>query len=149
MTALVQTASREEYNNTREPLLKLCDGDKMHPLFAYYDENWNNMPEAFVTFELDNLAHLSNATNNRIKSKWSKLKQQVNAAFTVEQLIATLAHIQYMCEEDYNRELNHIGHCRAPDEDSDDSELKLLFNTVSAFAYKVYAKAYNLSNEKS
>ncbi|DAZ95138.1 TPA: hypothetical protein N0F65_009847, partial [Lagenidium giganteum] len=148
MTALVQAASREEYNNTRELLLKLCDGDKMHPLFAYYDENCNNMPEAIVTYELDDLAHLSNPTNNRIKSKWSKLKQQVNAAFTVEQLIATLAHIQYMCEEDYNRELNHIGHRRAPDEDSDDSALKLLFNTVSEFAYKVCAKEYRLSDEK-
>ncbi|DBA00371.1 TPA: hypothetical protein N0F65_000556 [Lagenidium giganteum] len=60
MTALVQAASREECNSTRELRLKLCGGDKMHPLFAYYDENWSNMPEAFVTFELDDLAHLSN-----------------------------------------------------------------------------------------
>ncbi|EGZ11824.1 hypothetical protein PHYSODRAFT_517941 [Phytophthora sojae] len=86
--------------------------------------NWDSNQDEWVSYKRGNTPHLTNNTNNRIESKWGKIKDVINDSFTIDQLLSTLMTLQHYAEEQYLAEYHRVG--SRPSRDSEDRELTLL-----------------------
>lgn len=55
-------------------MLRILGGEENHHLFKTFTENCDNSQNHLVSYKRGNISHLTNNTNNRIESKWGKIK---------------------------------------------------------------------------
>ncbi|ETI35427.1 hypothetical protein F443_18230, partial [Phytophthora nicotianae P1569] len=66
--ALVYSRCPQEYEDTKDSLLKALGGDDEHPIYAYFIKNWDSTKDEWVSYRRSNVEHLQNNTNNRLES---------------------------------------------------------------------------------
>ncbi|KAG6951747.1 hypothetical protein JG687_00013422, partial [Phytophthora cactorum] len=71
------------------------------PYYKTFTENWDCNEDEWVSYKRGNVSHLTNNTNNRIESKWGKLKDVIKDKFTIDKLVSTLITLQEYAEEQY------------------------------------------------
>ncbi|KAE9053212.1 hypothetical protein PF006_g33626 [Phytophthora fragariae] len=86
--------------------------------------------------------HLKNNTNNRLESKWGRIKEVVDGNFTIDQLISMLITLQDYAEELYLAEFHRIG-TRPPM--AEDPELSVLAMQLSEYAFRMVAEQHQLA----
>ncbi|POM62808.1 hypothetical protein PHPALM_27988 [Phytophthora palmivora] len=132
VSALVFSTSEEQYEHGKQYLLKLLGGDEAHEFYRFFLDNWDDCRDEWVLYLRGNVPHLGNNTNNKLESKWGKIKQVVAKDFTIDELISTLIVLQEFAEGDYLREYHKVGSCPQTD---DNRELSALGMTLSPFAF--------------
>lgn len=140
---LVYATSKKEYEDARGAMLQQLGGDTRHQLYRTFMENWDNSQEKWVSYQRGNVPHLTNNTNNRIESKWGKIKDVINDSFTIDQLLSTLITLQEYAEEQYLAEYHKVG--SRPSRCDEDAELSSLALLVSTFAFDLVASQHALA----
>ncbi|KAE9264498.1 hypothetical protein PF001_g31252 [Phytophthora fragariae] len=143
MSLLVYARSRQEYEDARGCMLEKLGGDTSHPLYKTFMENWDNSQEEWAAYKRGNVPHLTNNTNNRIESKWGKIKDVNNGAYTIDQLLSMLITFQEYAEEQYLAEYHRVG--GRPHDGNEDPELASLALQISPFAFDLVAKQHTLA----
>ncbi|ETO69376.1 hypothetical protein F442_13841 [Phytophthora nicotianae P10297] len=83
-------------------------------------------------YKRGNVPHLNNNTNNRIKSKWGKIKDDIKNKFTIAQPVTNSITLQEYAEEQYIAEFSRVGgRLSGLNEDSEPVSLTL---QISEFA---------------
>lgn len=139
LTSLVTAKSETEYEQGKAYLLQLLDGNEDHELYRTFIDNWDGSRAEWVLYERGNVPHLGNHTNNRLESKWGKIKQVVSKDDSIDELISTLILLQEVAEDDYLREYHRVGSC--PQRESN-PELAALAMNLSPFAYDLVAEEF-------
>ncbi|KAE8972758.1 hypothetical protein PR001_g26506 [Phytophthora rubi] len=132
MAQLIYARSASEYDEQKALLLDLLGGNDNHPLYNTFIENWDGMTEEWVAYRRGNIPHLRNNTNNRLESKWGKIKQLVNSDYAIDELVSALIMMQEWAEDEYIEEYNKIG-SRPPI--AEHPELSALAVTVTKYAF--------------
>ncbi|GMF43370.1 unnamed protein product [Phytophthora fragariaefolia] len=96
---LVYAANKDEYDDAKDALLTALGGDMSHEFYRTFTTNWDSTQDEWVAYKRGNIPHLTNNTNNRIETKWGKLKDIINDSFTIDQLLSTLITLQNYAEE--------------------------------------------------
>ncbi|KAE8956287.1 hypothetical protein PR001_g31783, partial [Phytophthora rubi] len=134
MGLLVYARSKMEYDEARSTMKELLGGDDTHPLYKTFLENWDNSQKEWVSYLRGNVPHLTNNTNNRIESKWGKIKDVIKGTNSIDELVTTLITLQEYAEDQYIAEYHRVGsRPRGPDEDP---ELAALGMQISPFAFR-------------
>ncbi|KAE8896824.1 hypothetical protein PF010_g14665 [Phytophthora fragariae] len=132
MGLLVYARSKMEYDEARSTMKELLGGDENHPLYKTFLGNWDNSQEEWVSYLRGNVPHLTYSTNNRIESKWGKIKDVINNTSSIDELVTTLITLHEYAEDQYIAEYHRVGsRPRGPDEDP---ELAALGMEISPFA---------------
>ncbi|POM58472.1 LOW QUALITY PROTEIN: Hypothetical protein PHPALM_36873 [Phytophthora palmivora] len=134
MRLLVYAKRKEEYEDGKKALLNLLGGDKAHEL------NWDANREEWVSYLRGNVPHLTNNTNNRIESKWGKIKDVIKDSLFIDQLLSALITLQEYGKEQYMVEYHRIGSLI-----DEDPELSLLGLQLSSFAFDLIEKQFGLA----
>ncbi|POM79893.1 Hypothetical protein PHPALM_2336 [Phytophthora palmivora] len=143
MRLLVYAESRQEYDDAKGAMLQKLGRDASHELYKTFMENWDNSQDEWVSYRRGNVPHLTNNTNNRIESKWGKLKDIINESFSIDQLLSTLITLQEYSEEQYLKEYHRVG--SRPARICEDPELSRLGLQLSAFAFDLVSKQHTLA----
>ncbi|EGZ08762.1 hypothetical protein PHYSODRAFT_429614, partial [Phytophthora sojae] len=106
MAQLIDSTSAKEYDSQKALLLDLLGGNKQHKLYQLFVKNWDNTQDEWVAYRRGNIPHLRNNTNNRLESKWGKLKQLIMSDYPMDELVSTLIMIQEWAEDEYVEEYN-------------------------------------------
>ncbi|KAE9212308.1 hypothetical protein PF005_g10639 [Phytophthora fragariae] len=147
MGLLVYARSKMEYNEARSTMKELLGGDETHPLYNTFLENWDNSQEEWVSYLRGNVPHLTNNTNNRIESKWGKIKDVIKGTSSIDELVTTLITLQEYAEDQYIAEYHRVGsRPRGPDEDP---ELAALGMQISPFAFRLVAEQHGLATRSN
>ncbi|OWY95994.1 hypothetical protein PHMEG_00033855, partial [Phytophthora megakarya] len=133
ITAIVYSNSETEYEQGKAYLLQLLGGHTDHELYQSFLNNWDANRREWVLFERGNVPHLRNHTNNRLESKWGKVKQVINKDDFIDDLISTLIFLQEVAEDKYLREYHRVGSCGVSHENP---ELAALAMNLSPFAFE-------------
>ncbi|POM65156.1 Hypothetical protein PHPALM_19178, partial [Phytophthora palmivora] len=131
------------YEDGKGALLDLLGGDKAHELYKFFLSNWDANREEWVSYLRGNVPHLTNNTNNRIESKWGKIKDVIKDSLSIDQLLSTLITLQEYGEEQYMVEYHRIG--SRPARIDEDPELSLLGLQLSSFAFDLIEKQFGLA----
>ncbi|OWY95998.1 hypothetical protein PHMEG_00033849, partial [Phytophthora megakarya] len=75
LSALVYSTSQRQYDEDKHYLLKVLKNNEDHELYRFFMVNWDVRKEEWALFERGNVPHWGNHTNNRLESKWGKIKQ--------------------------------------------------------------------------
>ncbi|KAE8879565.1 hypothetical protein PF003_g36420 [Phytophthora fragariae] len=143
MGLLVYARSKIEYDEARSTMKYLLGGDEEHPLYRTFLENWDNSQEEWVSYLRGNMPHLTNNTNNRIESKWGKIKDVINCTFSINELVTTLITLQEYAEDQYIAEYHRVGsRPHGPDEDP---ELDALAMQISPFAHRLVEEQHGMA----
>lgn len=143
MRLLVYAESAQEYEEAKGAMLQKLGGDTAHELYQTFLKNWDNSQEEWVSYRRGNVPHLTNNTNNRIESKWGKIKDIINDSFSIDQLLSTLVTLQEYAEEQYLSEYHRVG--SRPARASEDPELSRLGLQLSPFAFDLVSKQHALA----
>ncbi|KAG6954652.1 hypothetical protein JG688_00012253 [Phytophthora aleatoria] len=143
MSLLVYAKSDQEYEDAKGAMLEKIGGNEAHPLYKTFDENWDNSQDQWVSYKRGNVPHLTNNTNNRIESKWGKIKDVIKDTFTIDELVSTLITLQEYAEEQYIAEYNRVG--GRPSGLNEDPELASLALQISEFALKLVSEEHALA----
>ncbi|EGZ19485.1 hypothetical protein PHYSODRAFT_430265, partial [Phytophthora sojae] len=101
MRLMVYASNEDEYEDAKGAVLELLGGDTSHELYRTFMANWDSNQDEWVSYKRGNTPHLTNNTNNRIESKWGKIKDVINDSFTIDQRLSTLMTLQHYAEEQY------------------------------------------------
>ncbi|KAL4093296.1 hypothetical protein PRIC1_010730 [Phytophthora ramorum] len=143
MGLLVYARSKVEYDEARSTMKERLGGDEGHPLHQTFLDNWDNSQEEWVSYLRGNVPHLTNNTNNRIESKWGKIKDLIKVTCSIDELVTTLITLQEYAEDQYIAEYHRVGgRPRGPDEDP---ELAALATQISPFAYRLVEEQHGLA----
>ncbi|OWY97736.1 hypothetical protein PHMEG_00031663 [Phytophthora megakarya] len=134
LSALMYSTSQRHYDEGKHYLLKLLENNEDHELYRFFMVNWDARKEEWALFERGNVPHLGNHTNNRLESKWGKIKQIVGRSDSIDELISTLILLQELSEDEYLREYHRVGSCPQQDQHA---ELRALEMNLSPFAYSI------------
>ncbi|GMF61864.1 unnamed protein product [Phytophthora fragariaefolia] len=104
--------------------------------------HWDTTTDGWVMFKRCGVPHLKNNTNNRLESKWGRIKEVVNGNFTIDQLISMLITLQEYSEERYLAEFHRVG-SRPPM--TEDPELTAVAMQISEYAFRMVADQYQLA----
>ncbi|POM72994.1 LOW QUALITY PROTEIN: Hypothetical protein PHPALM_10208 [Phytophthora palmivora] len=143
MPLLVYAESPQEYEDAKGAMLQKLGGDASHKLYKTFMENWDNSQDEWVSYRRGNVPHLTNNTNNRIESKWGKLKDIINESFSNDPLLSTLITLQVYSEEQYLKEYHRVG--SRPARICEDPELSRLGLQLSTFAFDLVSKQHVLA----
>ncbi|KAE9326514.1 hypothetical protein PR003_g16234 [Phytophthora rubi] len=136
MAQLIDSTSAKEYDSQKALFLDLLGGNKQHKLYQLFVKNWDNTQDEWVAYRRGNIPHLRNNTNNRLESKWGKLKQLIKSDYPIDELVSSLIMIQEWAEDEYVEEYNKPG-SRPPF--AEHRELASLGAAVSPFAFDLVA----------
>ncbi|KAL4114232.1 hypothetical protein PRIC2_014912 [Phytophthora ramorum] len=143
MGLLVYARSKMEYDEARSTMKERLGGDEGHPLYQTFLDNWDNSQEEWVSYLRGNVPHLTNNTNNRIESKWGKIKDVIKGTCSIDELVTTLITLQEYAEDQYIAEYHRVGsRPRGPDEDP---ELAALAMQISSFAFRLVEEQHGLA----
>ncbi|ETP29835.1 hypothetical protein F442_21096 [Phytophthora nicotianae P10297] len=106
-------------------------------------DNWDGNKDEWVSYLRGNVPHLTNNTNNRIESKWGKLKELIDGSLSIDQLLSTLIALQQYAKEQYLAEYHRIG--SRPTRECEDEDLTRLAGHVSPFAVGLLADEHTLA----
>ncbi|GMF52864.1 unnamed protein product [Phytophthora fragariaefolia] len=140
---LVYAANKDEYDDAKGALLTALGGDMSHEFYRTFTTNWDSTQDEWVAYKRGNISHLTNNTNNRIETKWGKLKDIINDSFTIDQFLLTLITLPNYAEEQYLAEYHRVG--SRPSRSCEDRELTLLALQLSSFAFNLIVKEHALA----
>ncbi|POM62098.1 hypothetical protein PHPALM_28783 [Phytophthora palmivora] len=142
MRLLVYT-NRKEYEEGKGALLNLLGGDKTHKLHKFFLSNCDVNREEWVSYLCGNVPHLTNNTNNRIESKWGKIKDVIKDSLSIDQLLPTLITLQEYGDKQYMVEYHRIGSRPARVDEAPELSLQEL----SSFAINLIEKQFKLATD--
>ncbi|KAG3241171.1 hypothetical protein PI124_g13950 [Phytophthora idaei] len=122
---------------------KKIGGNKTHTLYKPVEGNWDISQDQWVSYKRGNVPHLTNNTNNRVESKWGKIKDVIEGTFTIDQLVSTLTTLQEYAEEQYIADYNRVG--GRPSGLNEDPERVSLALQISEFALNLVSEEHALA----
>ncbi|KAE9325814.1 hypothetical protein PR003_g16385 [Phytophthora rubi] len=144
LSLMVYAKTDEEYGYAKGAMLEKLGGNDSHPLYNIFMENWDNSQDDWVSFKRGNVPHLTNNTNNRIESKWGKIKDVIKDTFSIDELLSTLITLQEYAEDQYIDEYHRVG--GRPSGLCEDEELSSLALQISKFAFNLVSEQYAFAN---
>ncbi|KAE9197410.1 hypothetical protein PF002_g22757 [Phytophthora fragariae] len=142
MKGLVNAESQQEYDDLKVAFLSTVRDDVDNLLNKSFMTHWDTTTEEWGMFKRGGVPHLKNNTNNRLESKWGRIKEVVDDNFTINQLISMLITLQEYAEERYLAEFHRIG-SRPPM--AEDPELSALAMHLSEYAVRMVAEQHQLA----
>jgi hypothetical protein len=142
MKRLENAESQQSYDEYLEALLDTLGNDKENHLYKSFMQHWDPNTDEWVMFKRGGVFHLMNNTNNRLESKWGRIKEVINGSFTIDELISMLVTLQDYAEERYLAELHRVG-SRPPI--AENTELTALTLQLSDYAFKLVAGQHKLA----
>ncbi|KAE8969264.1 hypothetical protein PR001_g27552 [Phytophthora rubi] len=98
---MVYSKSEDELQgNAEEFRILACRGGR-EALWVYFDENWLDSKEMWVTYYRMYLPHFRNNTNNRLENFFGKLKVDLDSSFSMKQCLEAVLRYQRRKEEEY------------------------------------------------
>ncbi|ETL46993.1 hypothetical protein L916_03221, partial [Phytophthora nicotianae] len=141
--ALVYSRNSQEYEANKTAILQSLGGgggDKEHPMYKFLMDNWDNSQDEWVSYRRGNVVHLDNNTNNRLESKWGKIKQVLEKHFTLDDTISTPIMIQGIAEDEYVSQYHEVG--SRPVRKGVTEELRSFGRYISEYAFGLLANQY-------
>lgn len=142
MKGLVNAESQQEYDDGKVALLETLDNDKENHLYMSFMQHWDTTTDEWVMFKRGGVPHLKNNTNNRLETKWGRVKEVVDGNFTIDELVTMLITLQEYAEERYLAEFHRVG-SRPPM--AEDPELTGLALQLSDYAFRMVAEQHKLA----
>lgn len=139
LKALVYARSSQDYEDTKGALLDVLNGDAEHPMYKFFMGNWDDSQDKWVSYRRRNVPPLNNNTNNRLESKWGKIKQVVVSNFTLDNPISTLITLQRIAEDEYLAQYHKVG---SRPNLKEDPELAVLGMQISEYAFTRVAEQH-------
>ncbi|ETK93601.1 hypothetical protein L915_03252, partial [Phytophthora nicotianae] len=109
-------------------------------MYKFLMDNWDNSQDEWVSYRRGNVVHLDNNTNNRLESKWGKIKQVLEKHFTLDDTISTLIMIQGIAEDEYVSQYHEVG--SRPVRKGVTEELRSFGRYISEYAFGLLANQY-------
>ncbi|ETK81892.1 hypothetical protein L915_12642, partial [Phytophthora nicotianae] len=106
MKGLVNAESQQHYDDLKAAMLKTVGNNTENLLYKSFVQHWDTTIDEWVMFKRGDVPHLMNNTNNRLESKWGRLKEIVSGTFAIDELISMLITMQEYAEERYLAEFN-------------------------------------------
>ncbi|POM65008.1 Hypothetical protein PHPALM_19375 [Phytophthora palmivora] len=147
LALMVYAKNVNEYENAKGAMLEKLSGNDSHPLYKTFVDNWDNTQDEWVSYKRGNVPHLTNNTNNRIESKWGKIKDVIKDTFSIDQLVSTLITLQEYAEDQYITEYHRVG--GRPSGLCEDVEISSLALQISKFALNLVSEQYKLATGPS
>ncbi|KAE9028556.1 hypothetical protein PF011_g1502 [Phytophthora fragariae] len=144
LSLMVYAKTDEEYGYAKGAMLEKLGGNDSHPLYKIFMENWDNSQDNWVSVKRGNVPHLTNNTNNRIESKWGKIKDVIKDTFSIDELLSTLITLQEYAEDQCIAEYHRVG--GRPSGLCEDEELSSLALQISKFAFNLVSEQYAFAN---
>jgi hypothetical protein len=142
MKGLVNAESQQEYDDLKAAFLSTVEDDTGNLLYKSFMTHWDTTTEKWVMFKRGGVPHLKNNTNNRLESKWGRIKEVVDGNFTIDQLISMLITLQDYAEERYLAEFHRVGSRPLM---AEDPELSALAMHLSEYAFRMVADQHQLA----
>ncbi|KAF4034923.1 MULE transposase domain-containing protein, partial [Phytophthora infestans] len=101
MKGLVNAESQQEYDDFKDALHETVGKDEENVLYEGFMKHWDTTTEEWVMFKRGGVPHLKNKTNNRLESKWGRVKEIVDGNFTIDEPVPMLITMQNYAEEWY------------------------------------------------
>ncbi|ETO70485.1 hypothetical protein F444_13041, partial [Phytophthora nicotianae P1976] len=139
MKGLVNAESQQHYDDLKAAMLKTVGNNTENLLYKSFVQHWYTTIDEWVMFKRGDVPHLMNNTNNRLESKWGRLKEIVSGTFAIDELISMLITMQAYAEERYLAEFNRVSG-RPPV--SEDPELTAVALQLSSYAFKMVARQH-------
>ncbi|GMF26148.1 unnamed protein product [Phytophthora fragariaefolia] len=143
MKGLVNDDSHQQYDEFNTALLETLGGDKDNHLYQSFKQHLASTTDEWVIFKRGGVPHLQNHTNNRLESKWGRVKEIVDGNFTIDELVSMLITLQDYDEERYLAEFHRVGSCSAM---AEDPELTTVAMQLRSYAFKMVAEQHKLAN---
>ncbi|KUF96199.1 hypothetical protein AM588_10008562 [Phytophthora nicotianae] len=141
MKELVNAESQEEYGDLKDSLLETLGNDKENRLYMSFMQHWDTTTDEWVMFKRGDVPHLMNNTNNRLESKWGRIKEVIDTHMTIDELISMLITLQGYAEERYLSEWHRVG---SRVQINEDRELKSI-RQLSTYAFRIVSDQYKLA----
>ncbi|RLN06541.1 hypothetical protein BBJ28_00021182 [Nothophytophthora sp. Chile5] len=77
-----------------------CRGDR-EALWSYFQDNWMDCKEMWVTAFRMHLPHFRNNTNNRLESFFGKLKADIDSSYSMKDCLKAILKFQRRKEDEY------------------------------------------------
>ncbi|OWY97561.1 hypothetical protein PHMEG_00031880, partial [Phytophthora megakarya] len=90
-------------------VLESLGDNSSHEQYKRFLTYWDCSKDEWIVYLRGDVPYLTNNTNNRIESKWRKLKNVINGSFTMDQLLSTLITLQEYAAEQYLAEYHRVG----------------------------------------
>lgn len=142
MKGLVNAASQEHYDDLKTALLETVGNNKENLLYKSFMKHWDTTTDEWVMFKRGDVPHLMNNTNNRLESKWGRLKEVIDGSFSVDELVSMLITMQDYAEERYLAEFHRVSSRPAI---AEDPELTTVAMQLSNYAFEMVAHQYKLA----
>ncbi|EGZ21986.1 hypothetical protein PHYSODRAFT_493832, partial [Phytophthora sojae] len=142
MKGLVYAASQEHYDDLKKALLGTVGNNEENLLYKSFMKHWDTTTAEWVMFKRGDVPHLMNNTNNRLESKWGRLKEVIDGSFTVDKLLSMLITMQDYAEECYLADVHRVS-SRPPI--AEDPELTAVAMQLSNYAFEMVAHQYRLA----
>ncbi|POM67962.1 Hypothetical protein PHPALM_15936 [Phytophthora palmivora] len=113
--------------------------DKVKKALSALAFSKSKMEEEWALFERGNVPHLGNHTDNRLESKWGKIKQVVSKDESIGNLISTHILMQEVAEDENLRAYHRVGSRSKQDKNS---ELAALTLSLSPFAFDLVSAEF-------
>lgn len=133
---MVYARSATEYDRLYRNLRRL----NCPRVIEYFDNNWHNIKEQWVGYEVNKFANFENRTNNRLES----LNQKIKAVVSKYARLSTFFDDLITCIASYNIERDHaaaVGIMKSILATSIDTEYDTKYSKIlTQFAYQKYKK---------
>ncbi|ETI44320.1 hypothetical protein F443_10983 [Phytophthora nicotianae P1569] len=133
--------SQEEYGDLKDSLLETLGNDKENRLYMSFMQHWDTTTDEWVMFKHGDVPHLMNNTNNRLESKWGRIKEVMDTHMTIDELLSMLITLQGYAEERYLSEWHRVG---SRVQINEDRELKSI-RQLSTYAFRIVSDQYKLA----
>ncbi|OWZ13742.1 hypothetical protein PHMEG_00012880 [Phytophthora megakarya] len=99
--------------------------------------HWDPSTDEWVMFKRGGVPHLKNIINNRLESRWGRIKEVVDDNFTTDQLFRCWSRYKIMLRNDFHRVGSHPPM-------AEDPELTALTLHLSEYAFGMVTEQHHL-----
>ncbi|OWZ06303.1 hypothetical protein PHMEG_00021463 [Phytophthora megakarya] len=140
MKGLVNAESQVKYDNLKVALLETLGNDKDNLLYSSFMKHWDPNIDEWVMFKRGGVSHLQYHTNNRLESKYGRVKEIVIGTFTIDDLLSMLIPLQ-----NYAEDLVEFHRVDSRPPMAEDPELTAVAMQLSEYAFRMVKNLHSLA----
>ncbi|RLN96847.1 hypothetical protein BBJ28_00025001, partial [Nothophytophthora sp. Chile5] len=106
---MVYAQSQEGYDAMHTILRDLCERVGIKLFADYFDRNWHNCQDMWVSHRRAKLPHFKNNTNNRLENWFGKLKKGVDGCTSMAACMKELISLDRVVANEYKYRHNRVG----------------------------------------
>ena len=138
---MIYAKSPKEFDYFYEKLVESVPNMKLNEFVCYFDKNWGNCQDMWVSYRRNHVPHLSNNTNNRLERNWGVLKHVLHRNMSLDETFNQILFFMNIQESKFNNNISKIGRLMVR---GYDKELNDLLQYVSLWTSKILKKQIDL-----